>query len=99
MKKRSFDREFVMEEILGGDLTPIKVNEALHQHRWFTEYLLIFEHEDALWQTTDHRGHGDNGETPFEYKDTIDCVRVWEKPVMSVEYVTEEPEDAGKLQS
>lgn len=91
MIKRSFDREFVMEDILNGDPSMIKVDEPMNQHRWFTEYLLIFQHEKALWQTVYHRGHGDNDETPFEYSDTVECVRVWEKPVTSVEYVTEEP--------
>ena len=98
MEKRSFDREFVMEEILNGDLSNVKVDEPLHQHRWFTEYLLIFEYEGALWQTVYHQGHGDRGETPFEYKDTIDCIRVWERPVTSVEYVTEEPDVISRLE-
>jgi len=93
MQRKEFERGFIMEGVLEGGGECIKVNEPLKQHQWFTEYLLIFENEGLLWQTIYHKGHGENNELPFEYRDVIDCVRVWERPVTSVEYVTEDPEE------
>lgn len=96
METRRFGREYVMEEVL-FDKPKIRVDEPMKQHRWFTEYLLIFEDDDCLWQTIYHKPHGDS-DLPFEYEDTIECLQVWERPVQSVEYVTEDPEDAGQLE-
>ena len=94
MEERVFDRDFVLENIMEFDEDgAVKVNEPISQSRWTTDYLLIFEYEDCLWQTQYSRGNGDNGEMPFEYSENIKCIRVFEKPVMSVEYVTEVPED------
>jgi len=91
MEVQMFDRNFVMDDVL-GDESKIVVNEPYKIHRWWADFLLIFSHNGCLWQTIYHKPiGGDNEDLPFVYEDTMECVRVWGRVVPSVEYITEDP--------
>lgn len=94
METREFNRELVMKEILTNDEL-VKVNEPYQHHRYWLDFLLIFEHDGMLWQTIYQKpfGETEDDELPFRYGDNMECVRVFEKPVITVEYVTEDPDN------
>lgn len=82
-----FNREDLLD-ILDSD--QFVESTILKPNRWSITLRSIFEHEGKLYQAIYRSGFGDEGETPFEGEDEIECPEVIEIEVTTKKYVLKE---------
>ena len=87
--KRTFDTEFLLNEL---DL-PCNVIEdhVVDNSRWSIDHKIIFEYEGKFYKTYYSVGATEcQDESPWEYKDKVECIEVEKKQVMVEQWVAKE---------
>lgn len=89
--KKVFTKEFLMDEL---DLPYSALEDTIYDtSRWSIHHKIIFEHEGKFYQTYYSEGATEmQDESPWEYKDKIECYEVIKKKVMVEQWVVVDDE-------
>lgn len=86
--KRTFSREFLVNELDLPWSDAAVEDRILGKGRWSTHHELVFQHEGKYYRTTYTKGATEmQEERPWEYEKDVECEEVTQIPVTVMKWV------------